>query len=185
MKNETSIRGEILTLGVALTISYILLYQFNASIIGTSGNAEIAALVFLPAFVRFLGFLLIGLWAIPFLWLAAALSLNFEIDLKALLFLAACLELGAPLSLALFRKAVPVHIAFEYITGRNLLALSLVAAFGSAVSYHIGLSLVGVGAFSVQTFAIAVVGNAAGTWVIFYAIKIALTAFGKMYSRRG
>ena len=99
MKNETSIRGEILTLGVALTISYILLYQFNASIIGTSGNAEIAALVFLPAFVRFLGFLLIGLWAIPFLWLAAALSLNFEIDLKALLFLAADL---LPLNWSIF-----------------------------------------------------------------------------------
>lgn len=174
---------EILTTGVALAISYILLYQLNASIIGTSGNSKITALVFLPAFVRFLGFLLIGLWATPFLWVAAALSLNFEIDLKALLLLAACLELGAPLSLALFRKIVPVQIAFEYITGRNLLALSLVAAFGSSVAYHIGLSLVELDPYSARSFATAVAGNAVGTWIIFYVIKIALTVFGKTYSR--
>lgn len=183
-KSGNSFR-QIVSTGAVLTVSYVILFQFNANIISAPENAEVATLVFLPAFVRLLGFLLIGLCSFPFLFLAAALCLNFELNLGVQLTLAAFLEVGAPLSLLLFRKIMPVQLTFAYITGRQLFAWSLVAAIGSAMTYHIGLSITQLESFSVKSFATAAAGNAAGTFIICYAIKIALTFFGKAFSKGG
>lgn len=181
-KNGNSFR-QIVSTGAVLIVSYVILFQFNANIISSPANAEVTALVFLPAFVRLLGFLLIGLWSIPFLFFAAALSLNFELNLGAQLTLAAFLEVGAPLSLWLFQKVMPVQLTFDYMTGSQLFAWSLVAAIGSAITYHVGLSITQLESYSVKSFATAAAGNAAGTFIICYAIKIALTFFGKIFSK--
>lgn len=183
MRDEKISYRTVATTGTILTIFYLLLYQFNVSILGTLGTSEIAALVFLPAFARLLGFLLIGFWAVPFLFLGAALSLDFGLELKAQIILAALLEAGGPAALMLFEKAGLTQPPLKYLTGGQLLALSLVAALGSAITYHIGLSLAGLKMHSMQSFAIAVFGNAAGAWAVIYTAKIVLTTLGKTLSK--
>jgi hypothetical protein len=178
---KTSLRAAAIT-GTILTIFYLLLFQLNASIVGTFETHGIATLIFLPAFTRLLGFLLIGFWAAPFLFIGAAISLDFGLDLRAQITVAALLELGAPAALMLTQKAGLHRPPLKFLTARQLLALSLVAALGSATTYHIGLWLAGLEVYSVQSFATATFGNAAGAWAVMYAIKIVLMAVGKAWS---
>lgn len=181
MNEKFSYRSIAIT-GTILTIFYLLLYQLNAGIFGTFETHGIAALVFLPAFARLLGFLLIGLWAAPFLFLGAALSLNFGLDLRDQITVAALLEAGAPAALILIQKAGLHRPPLKHLTGRQLLVLSLVAALGSAITYHIGLSLAGLEVYSARSFATTVFGNAAGAWAVMYAAKIVMTVVGKAWS---
>lgn len=182
MQDENISYRSVATTGTILTIFYLLLYQLNVTILGSFEATGIAALVFLPAFLRLLGFLLIGLWTAPFLFLGAALSLDFGLDLKAQITVAALLEVGAPAALMLVQRAGLTQPPLKYLTGRQLLVLSLVAALGSAITYHIGLSLAGLEMHSMQSFATAVFGNAAGAWAMMYAAKIVMTIAGRAWS---
>lgn len=182
MMNEKFSYRAIAITGTILTIFYLLLYQLNAGIVGTFETHGIAALVFLPAFARLLGFLLIGFWAAPFLFLGAALSLDFGLDLRAQITVAALLEVGAPAALVLIQMAGLHRPPLKHLTGRQLLVLSLVAALGSAITYHIGLSLAGLEVYSARSFATTVFGNAAGAWAVMYAAKIVMTVVGKAWS---
>ncbi|OYU01554.1 MAG: hypothetical protein CFE36_09720 [Sphingomonadaceae bacterium PASS1] len=182
MEDEKISYRAVAVTGTFLTIVYLLLYQLNASIIGTFETNGIAVLVFLPAFARLLGYLLIGLWAAPFLFLGAVLSLDLGLDLRDQITVAALVEVGAPAALMLIQKARLDRPPLRYLTGRQLLVLSSVAALGSAITYHIGLALAGLEVYSVQSFATTVFGNAAGAWAVMYAAKIVMTVMGKAWS---
>jgi len=183
MQDEKISYRSVATTGTVLTIFYLLLYQLNVILLGSFETNGIAVLVFLPAFLRLLGFFLIGLWAAPFLFLGAALSIDFGLDLRAQITVAALLEVGAPAALLLAQRAGLTHSPLTYLRARQLLVLSLVAALGSAITYHIGLLLAGLEVYSAQSFATTVLGNAAGAWAVMYAAKIVMTIMGKAWSR--
>lgn len=183
MNNEIFRYSTIFGTGALLTVFYIFLYDLNENIFGNSGVTAIAAMVFLPAFVRLLGFLLIGFWATPFLFIGATVSLDFGLEPKDQIILAALLEVGAPAALIILEKTGLNQPTFKYLTGSQLLVLSLAAALGSAITHHIGMSLAGLKMHSMQSLLIAFFGNIAGTWTVIYTIKVVLTTIAKASSK--
>lgn len=151
---------------------------------GTEAFGGIAVLLFLPAFVRLLGFLLIGLWSIPALFLAALICVDLSLSVTSQIIVSLFLAVGAPLGLLVSSRLIGVTPTLNNLNSTRLLVLSVAAALGSGTAYHTGLTIVGAETHSAGSFFTAAFGDAAGTWVVIYAIKILLMLVSKVVALR-
>lgn len=167
----------------AFALLYVSLYEVSGWISGNQAVAGIASIFFLPAFVRLLGFLIIGYWIVPTLFVAglcltAAGAYNLAPGHSAELIVTAFTAAGGPLGVAVAASLGKLEVNLSNLTPLRLLALSAACAAGNAIAYQIALQLAGL---QYPTFAdiIAVfLGDFVGSWAIIYLIKGLLTAYG-------
>lgn len=172
---------------IALTSSllaalYIALYQLNVLIMGTEAFSGVASVLFLPAFVRLLGFLLVGLWVVPTLFVAAWWCVDLGLDPTSQIIVAFSLSIGSPIALWVARRLVDIQPKLENLNGIHLLVLSIAAALGNGTAYHLGLSVVGAEPQSINSFMVTALGDAVGTWAIIYSLKTLLIFIGRLIS---
>lgn len=172
MAGNTAFKAGIAAILVAL---YVGLFHVSGMLAGNEAFGGVASIFFLPAFVRLLGFLVIGYWAIPALFLAALPCVDLGLNIADRAIVAAFLATGAPLGIALAAQLCKLRPSLSNLTPLRLLWLSIGSSLGNAIFYHLGLNIVGHGAAAhLATF----IGDAAGTWAVIYAIKAALTLRG-------
>lgn len=167
-----------------VALSYVALYQLNSVLMGTQAFNGVASLLFLPAFVRFLGFLLIGFWSVPGLFIAALLCVDLSLSPISQVIVSLLLALGAPTALWIASKTIAVRPTLDNLTSIRLLILSVAAALGSGAAYHIGLTFVGAQTHSLETFCTAAFGDAAGTWAVIYLLKLLLTLASRLLASK-
>ena len=169
---------------VMLTLAYISLYELNALVMGTEAFNGVAAWLFLPAFVRLLGFLLVGFWSVPALFVAALVCVDLSLSPTSQLIVSFFLAIGAPVALGVTSKIIGVEAYLRNLNGSRILILSVAAALGSGTAYHIGLAAVGVQTYSAASFFTAAFGDALGTWAVIYILKLLLTLGGNVISSK-
>lgn len=174
MRDYAAVRTTGITL-VLIALAYITLYNLNAALVGTNAFNGVATWLFLPAFVRLLGFLLVGLWSIPALFVAALFCVDLSLSPASQIIVSFFLAVGAPTALWAASNLVGVKPSLQHLSGSQIFVLSVAAALGSGASYHIGLTLVGVEVHSPASFATAAFGDAAGTWAVIYLLKMLVT----------
>ena len=157
----------------------MLLYRANVLIMGKDNFGGVASLIFLPAFTRLLGFLLIRHWTIPALFAAAWFCVDLGLDPKSQFIVALSLAVGSPIAIGEVSRAIGLSPSLANLNGKKLLLLSAASALGSGAAYHIGLSVVGAETSVDGSFMATVVGDALGTWAIIYSLKAVLTLVGR------
>jgi len=166
------------------SLLYVLLFYASAALVGNQRIGGIASLVFLPAFIRLLGFLVIGYWIVPSLFLAGVyLSVTGAYDiapgLDAELMITAATALGGPLGVALVSRLTRLEPSLSNLTPLRLLALSFGCSLGNALFHHaamiwLGLSS-GVTAGTISIF----IGDMIGSWVIIYGVKAGMDFYSR------
>lgn len=155
---------------------YIALYEATAVLQTVLHANKVAAMIFLPAFVRLLSFLLIGFWSVPALFIAALWCIDLGLAPFQQMVLAMFLAIGGPAGTYLATRQLGIASDLRDLSPGKLLILSLACGLGSSFAYHLGLSAIG---FPDQSWMIRIAtftGDVAGTWAIIYIIKTALTA---------
>lgn len=159
----------------AISAAYIALFYISDFLISRQELVgTVASLYFLPAFVRLLGYLIIGYWVIPALFLAALFCVDLGLDLEARLAISAFLAIGGPLGVAIAGWLCNLKPTVSNLSPARLLILSLGCAAGNSIFYNYGLEVVGHGGAGVNAKAAIFVGDLVGTWVVIYLIKAAL-----------
>ncbi len=171
---------KIATTSAAICVLYILLYQANVLIVGSAAFGGITALVFLPAFTRLLGFLLLRFWTVPPLFIAAWFCVDLGLDPGSQFVVALALAVGAPIAIDQMCRAIRLEPSLGNLSGQKLLALSAASALGSGLTYHLALLSVGVELALNRTLIATIVGDAVGTWAIIYILKFSLMAAGRL-----
>lgn len=171
----------------AFAALYVVLYHFSSLISASQGFQGVASALFLPAFVRLLGFLLIGYWIIPALFLGGAfLSLTGSYDLApgvtVELVMTAFTAVGGPFGVFVASRVGRLQPSLENLTALRLMGLSIGCAAGNAVFHRMAIEVVGITPGNVQQDFVIFFGDFVGTWVIIYLIKTVLTLYG--YARR-
>lgn len=149
---------------------------------------EVAALPFLPAFVRVAGFLLIGLWIIPALFAAftlltiTGLMVYPDVDMQTQLLLGIPVALGGPLAMALTTYLARMSTDLVDLRLRHLLLFSLSCAAGNALFYNAGLILAGLGMPDMSLSNAIFVGDLIGT-VILLGIALGILQLLSLHPR--
>lgn len=170
---------QIAIISLTVCVLYVLLYRANVLLVGSESFGGIAALIFLPAFIRLLGFLLIRFWTVPPLFVAAWFCIDLGLDPASQFVVALALAVGAPVAIDQMCRAIELQPSLGNLSGRKLLALSAASAVGSSLAYHLALVLVGVEFDLDRTLLATIVGDALGTWAIIYVLKFAMTVAGR------
>lgn len=168
------------TVGAVICLAYVLLYQVNLKLMGNEAFGGVASLIFLPAFIRLLGFLIIGPWTIIPLFLAAYVCVDLGLDWQDQALVSLALASGSPLALIFACKALRISPALDNLNGKRLLALSSVSAIASAAFYHFALKVIDVSPTSNLVLAATIAGDVLGTWLIFYFISAIMAFVGKL-----
>lgn len=171
------------SIALGIWFGYVLLYQLNSILMGTEAFGGIASLIFLPAFVRLLGFLFLGLWAIVPLFFAALICVDLGLNFFEQFFVSLALSCGAPLALRVICSIIKISPMLDDLNARKLILLSSASAFGSAAAYHLALLSIGNVSTSNLILIATVIGDALGTWTIIYALKLILNLGGILLSK--
>jgi len=169
---------------ILLALSYIALFYLSVVIFGDDYELGFASLIFFPAFIRLLGYLMIGFWIIPTLFfsdlfMAFAGKLNFSSDLQGDLVIVAMISVGGPLGVAIAAYLTKLKPSLSNLTPLRLLALSFGCSLGNALFHHIGMRLIGQ-AQTVTSGTIGIfIGDMIGSWTMIYLLKGLLTFFGR------
>lgn len=163
---------------------YVILYRLNDALIGSTHFGGVASLIFLPAFVRLLGFLLIGPWTIFPLFFAALICVDLGLGIGQQVIVAMALSCGAPIALAFACKMTELNPTLSNLTVGRMFVLSLASAVGSSAAYNISLIIVGNENASPSTTLAALAGDTLGTWAVIYTLKLILTAVGRLLPKR-
>lgn len=172
----------------ALAVLFVVLYQLTGAISGNLAIAGLVSLFFLPAFVRLLGFLLVGLWIIPALFAAGTyLVFTGAYDLgpgyAAEMIMTAFTAVGGPLGAFVASRIGKLDPTLSNLTPLRLLVLSLGCSTGNAVFHRAALQFAGFPTPANYNLAYVLVGDMIGTWAIIYLIKTCLTIFGRSLGR--
>lgn len=162
-----------------ITLLYISLYYLTGALVTNEVPIAIASLLFLPAFARLLGFLVIGFWSIPALFVAGLFCVDLGLNLTEQVVVSGFIATGAPLGIWLAAYLMRLEPALSNLTPSRLLWLSLASSLGNTIFYNTGIALVGVDDFNFELSTIIFIGDAVGTWVMISVIKIGLTAYGR------
>jgi len=169
---------DIATAGI-FALLYVVLFHISDALVDNMSVGGMASLLFLPAFLRLLGFLIVGLWIVPALFVAGCwLVLTGAYDVgpgyRVDLLITAFTAIGGPLGVAVAARLSRLQPDLANLTPLRLLALSFACSAGNALFHHASLRLSGVvEGPSLATLAIFA-GDMLGTWVIIYAIKTGL-----------
>jgi len=158
-----------------LALLYIILYEANALLHLRWSDNAVAAIIFLPAFVRLFSFLMIGLWSILALFLAALWCIELGLDPVEQSVLALFLASGGPLGAYTACRFLTISNDLGDLTPSKLLALSVACCLGSNAGYHLGLRMIGFPDQGVIVQLTTFTGDIVGTWAIIYVLKTMLT----------
>ena len=179
---EKSLPHTALT-GAALVFLYVALFDLSDWLVGTEAVRDTAGIIFLPAFIRLLGFLLIGYWVIPALFVAGLFCVDLGLGLGGKVVVSAFIAVGGPLGAFIAAKLSGLQPSLSNLTPMHLLLLSAFCSAGNAFFYHLGLHYAGVSGHSdFSTHLIVFAGDMIGTWAAIYFIKLSLEMFLKWRS---
>ncbi len=161
-----------------LTILYVAVYRLSDQLAGNERFGLAASILFLPAFVRLLGYLVAGFQAVPALFVAALFCVDLGLTMPDRVTVAAFLAVGGPLGAHFAGQLCGLERGLGNLSPLRLLAASLGCAAGNALFYETALVLVGIPDGGLVRILAILAGDTLGTWVIIYLIKIALTVSG-------
>lgn len=174
-----------IVLCLAFAALYIALYHVSGLITPPQGFEGVASILFLPAFVRLLGFLLIGYWIIPALFLAGVFltltgSYNLGPGINVELIVTSFTAVGGPLGVFIASRLGKLEPSLENLTALRLMALSIGCAAGNTLFHRLAMESVGLGPSHYSSDLVIFFGDFVGTWAIIYLIKTVLTLHGYM-----
>lgn len=169
-----------------LWLIYIALYHLSDVVASVQGVDGVASVFFLPAFIRLLGFLIVGYWIIPTLFFATAyLSVAGSYDLGPglvpELIIAAFTSVGGPFGVFIASRFAKLKPSLSNLTPLRLLCLSVGCAAGNAVFHYFAWVVIGDHTFSAVRYFSIFFGDLVGTWAIIYLIKTALTVYSRTF----
>lgn len=169
----------------AFAFLYVVLYHLSGLISAPQGFEGVASAFYLPAFVRLLGFLLIGYWIIPALFLGGAfLSFTGSYDLgpgvATELVVTAFTAVGGPFGVYVASRLGRLQPSLENLTSLRLMGLSIGCAGGNTLFHRLAMESVGIAPLHYQQDFVIFFGDFVGTWTIIYLIKTVLTLHGYM-----
>jgi len=168
----------------AFALLYVALYFVSGLIVGNQTLFGLVSLLFLPAFVRLLGFMILGFWIVPGLLAATGVLIatgayDIAPGHDAEIIIGILTAIGGPLGAHFASRLIGLKVTLENLTSRRLLWMSIGCSLGNAVFYRLGLELAGIRMYSTPVATSVFIGDVVGTWVIIYLIKITLTALGR------
>lgn len=166
-----------------LAVLYVALYHGVQPLISREAVGGVASLVFLPAAVRLLGFLLVDFWIIPALFLAALACVDLHLGWPDRIVVSAFLALGGPLGTAAVTALSGLKPSLSNLTPRHLLVLSIGCSLGSALAYNLSLTLVGMENLGLRVQTATFIGDTIGTWLAIYAIKFSIDLLERARAR--
>lgn len=163
---------------------YAGLFYLSEALSGNQAVFGLASLIYLPAFVRLLGFMILRFWVIPALFagsliVIATSSYDIEPGNYTEITVAAFTAVGGPLGAYLAARLFRLDISLSNLTMQRLLLVSAGCALGNAIAFRLGLELSGVDVSNKPFLATVFFGDVIGTWVIIYLLKIVLTVLGR------
>lgn len=161
---------------------YIALYHLSDVFASVQGVEGLVSFFYLPAFIRLLGFLIVGYWIIPTLFAASVfLSITGAYDLgpglAPELIIAAFTAVGGPFGVFLASRLANLKPSLSNLTPLRLLCLSVGCAMGNAVFHYFAWVVIGDCTFSPVRYFAIFFGDFVGTWAIIYLIKTGLTLY--------
>ena len=168
----------------AFALLYTGMYFLSDLFVDNQATYGLASLVFLPAFVRLLGFMLIGFWIIPALFIATGVLIATDAyDIApghdAEIIVGILTAIGAPLGAYFTSRLIGLKVTLANLTPARLLWMSVGCSLGNAVFYRLSLELSGIHLYSTPIGTTIFIGDVVGTWVIIYILKGALTNLGR------
>ena len=158
---------------------YVSLYYLTGKLVSNNLPVSVASLLFLPAFARLLGVLVIGLWSIPALFIAGLVCVDLGLGWDGRIVVSAFIATGAPLAIKIASSVQRLEPTLSNLTPARLLWLSLASSLGNMVFYNLSMALVAVGDFNLAVIGTTFIGDALGTWTVISVIKLGLTAYGR------
>lgn len=152
---------------------YIVLFQISDISFANVGKYDFINLLFLPAFIRLLGFLVIGFWIIPTLFFAALFCVDLGLGITAKVIVSIFLAIGGPLGTASVAHWLKLKPSLHNLSPLKLLQLSLGCAVGNALFYQLGLHIVGYAVATPSAAFSIVAGDVIGMWTAIYLLKLA------------
>ena len=168
----------------ALWLVYIGLYYLSDVFASVQGIEGVASIFFLPAFIRLLGFLIVGYWIVPTLFLASVyLSVTGGYDLGPglanELIVGAFTAVGGPFGVFLASRLENLQPSLSNLTPLRLLGLSIGCAAGNTIFHYFAAVFIGDPTFSLVRYLSYFFGDMIGTWAIIYLIKTGLTVLSR------
>ena len=170
-------------ISAALAVLYIALYYLSGWMVGNEALGGITSIMFLPAFVRLLGFLLVGFWVIPALFVAGLFCVDLGLGIEGKVVVSAAIAIGGPLGVFLASRLIGLKPSLSNLTPLRLLLLSAGCSLGNSITYHFSLEALGIADHSSLGHFYVFLGDMIGTWFIMYLIKLA-TEFALTTYRR-
>lgn len=167
-----------------IVVLYVALCYLTGLLAGENLPVALASLLFLPAFARLLGFLVIGYWSIPALFIAELFCIDLGLGLSDRVLVSAFTATGAPLAIATASRLLQLQPGLANLTAIRLLWLSLASSFGNMIFYSTSLTLAGLEFFHPQVLAATFIGDTLGTWAIIYVIKLGMTFWSRWVQNR-
>lgn len=166
-------------IGAALFAAlYVILFHISDLLVDNMAIGGIASLMFLPACIRLLGYLIIGLWIVPALfaagcWLVFTGAYDFAPGLRTDLLITAFTAIGGPLGALVAARFCGLTADLDNLKPLSLFLLSFGCSAGNALFHHASLRMSGVVDGPSSATAAILIGDMLGTWAIIYLIKIA------------
>ena len=160
-------------------VLYVILFHISDLLVDIVHFGGFASLLFLPAFIRLLGYLMVGPWIIPPLFLAVCwLAFTGAYDIapgnKVEVLISVFIAIGGPLGVAVASRLAKLQTNLANLTPLRLLALSFACSAGNALFYYTSLRLTSLGAEPASSIFAVFAGDMLGTWMIIYLIKLAV-----------
>lgn len=163
----------------AMAALYVALYHLSDLLAGNEAIGGVASVIFIPAFVRLLGFLVIRWWIVPALFVAGLFCVDLGLGFQARIVVSMAIALGAPVGIYLAALAMRLSSRLAGLNAMQLLWLSLGCAVGNALFYNAAVAMVRPD-HSGENFALEIfLGDALGTWVMVLLVKWLLTLSGR------
>ena len=169
-------------------VLYVILFHISHLLVDVGHFGGFASLLFLPAFIRLLGYLMVGKWIVPALFLAVCwltftgaydIAPGYRVEVLASLFIA----IGGPLGTAVASRLARLQSNLANLTPLRLLALSFACSAGNALFYYASLRLTSLGAEPASSIFAIFAGDMLGTWMIIYLIKLAVDFLPSRFGR--
>ncbi len=163
-----------------ITLLYVSLYYLSKFLVGEGVFGGVSSMLFLPAFVRLLAFLVIGYWSLPALFVAGLFCVELGFGIEGKIIVSAFIAIGAPMGISLASHVLALKPTLSNLTPLRLLWLAAASAFGNSLFYHWGLGVAGMDTHAPMQYAATFLGDTLGTWAMIYLIKMGLAGLQRL-----
>lgn len=162
---------------------YLILTRVS-HFVAPHGTITGVSLLWLPAFVRLFGSLVMGLWFIPVLFIMSLISYAEDNSFQGALLLSLLISIVVPCAVEMARRTAGIRKDLANITGRQLLSVSIVCAAASSITYSAGHMAENGDWYFYNALSSAFIGNFLGQWCVIYVIKAFFFAQGLIKTNR-